>query len=49
MENLYLYLSANDLTGFPAEFQTVDLSGTRILSDNPGLSCANVGAGTAKI
>ena len=32
----------------PAEFRTVNLSGTCILSNNdPGFSCANVGADTS--
>ena len=43
-----LALSGNQLTGVPAEFSTVDPSTDCFLSSNdPGFSCANVGAGTS--
>ena len=43
-----LYLDNNELTGVPAEFRTVNPSGSCDLSNNdPGFSCANVGAGTS--
>ena len=42
-----LYLNFNQLTGVPTEFRTLDPSGFCDLSDNPGFSCANVGAGTS--
>ena len=42
-----LDLSFNQLTGVPTEFRTVNPSGDCFLSDNPGFSCANVGAGTS--
>ena len=42
-----LGLQNNQLTGLPTEFRTWGPSGFCYLSDNPGFSCANVGAGTA--
>ena len=43
-----LDLEDNQLTGFPAELQTWDMSNNCVLASNdPGFSCANVGAGTA--
>ena len=42
-----LDLSNNRLTGVPTEFHTVNLPTGCGLSDNPGCSCANVGAGTS--
>ena len=42
-----LDLRDNQLTGVPAEFRTWGPSSTCYLFDNPGFSCANVGAGTS--
>ena len=42
-----LDLSDNRLTGAPTEFRTVNPPTGCGLSDNPGFSCANVGAGTS--
>ena len=42
-----LNLSNNQLTGVPTEFWTVDPSVACALYGNPGVSCANVGAGTS--
>ena len=41
-----LYLNDNQLTGVPTEFRTVNPSRSCSLYNNPGFSCANVGAGT---
>ena len=42
-----LRLDNNQLTGVPAEFRTIDTDVECLLYDNdPGFSCANVGAGT---
>ena len=41
-----LGLYENQLTGVPAEFRTWGPSNC-FLFDNPGFSCANVGAGTS--
>jgi len=41
-----LELSDNQLTGLPTEFRTWGPSSYCGLYDNPGFSCANVGAGT---
>ena len=43
----YLDLDNNQLTGVPAEFRTWGPSNACILFNNPGFSCANVGAGTS--
>ena len=43
----YLGLNANQLTEVPTEFRTVNPSFGCLLSNNPGFSCANVGAGTS--
>ena len=42
-----LSLEDNQLTGVPTEFRTWGPSDACLLSDNPGFSCANVGAGTS--
>ena len=42
-----LRLQDNQLTGVPAEFRTWGPSAFCSLYDNPGFSCANVGAGTS--
>ena len=42
-----LHLDFNQLTGVPAEFRTVNPTYRCYLYDNPGFSCANVGAGTS--
>ena len=43
----YLDLRGNQLTRVPAEFRTVNLSDGCYLFNNPGFSCANVGASTS--
>ena len=42
----WLDLGGNQLTGFPTEFRTWGPAGFCNLYNNPGFSCANVGAGT---
>ena len=42
-----MILSSNQLTGLPTELRTWGPSDECLLSNNPGFSCANVGAGTA--
>ena len=42
----YLGLGSNQLTGVPTEFRTWGPSSYCDLYNNPGFSCANVGAGT---
>ena len=42
-----LYLYDNQLTGVPAEFRNVNPPNGCYLFNNPGFSCANVGAGTS--
>ena len=46
-----LGLYSNKLTGVPAEFRTVNPTGSystcRLENNDPGFSCANVGAGTS--
>ena len=42
-----LDLTFNQLTGVPAEFRNVDPTNGCYFFDNPGFSCANVGAGTS--
>ena len=45
---LYFDLDDNQLTGFPTEFRTWGGPSDRcLLFDNPGFSCANVGADTS--
>ena len=42
-----MILSSNQLTGLPTELRTWGPLGYCALPNNPGFSCANVGAGTA--